>query len=184
MRIRAPKKNAIDEQSKPPVSLRHDHTQEPAGLFGWFRRRKKAEERLKAFSGGTIEFAHNGFYRGPHHRHWLRHTCGCLFLASEAEVAKLGESACAFCGVSNVEDLSRFGSVEAVQELVAIMTGQNLEFCSTNRLGKADESYSFFCHIHQSKVHSTFSTFAERPDEVCVDCFFDALKRRSIAGGV
>ena len=178
MRIRTKRIVAGIKQKEVPV-IRHDLPRAVGGVTGWFNRRKKANERLHALSEGTIEFAGNGFYRGPSIRHWLKHTCGCHFLASESEVARLGEFACVFCGVSNVDDLKRFGSVSAVQELVAIITYENIEFCGSNKLGHADDTYVFYCHVHGERIRCTFSEFVVRSDEICVECFFDALKRRA-----
>lgn len=149
---------------------------------GWFQRRKQAEKRLKSLANGNITFAEGGYRGGPHRRYWMQHTCGARFLASEMEVAQMGEQACAYCGARHVEDLSRFGSIEAIQELVALMTGGSLVFSTKNKLGAVDDIYNFYCCIHEQTVHGTFSAFIENPDGICTDCFFDDLVRRARYG--
>lgn len=161
---------------------RTDGPHEKSEVVGWFQRRKQAEKRLKSLAGGTITFAESGYRGGPHRRYWMRHTCGAHFLASEMEVAQMGEDVCVFCGVRAVDDLARFGSVEAVEEIVALMTGGALAFSAKNRLGAADDVYAFYCCIHEKPVHATFTAFVENPDGICTDCFFDSLVRRSMHG--
>lgn len=161
---------------------RADLPETSARVQGWFQRRKDAEKRLLEISNDTILLAEST-YRGPESRHWLRHTdCGCLFIASEQEVAQLGPDVCPLCGVTDVKDLSRFGSIESVRELVWMMTSGRLEFCDDNVLGFADDVYKFMCHVHDCSVLGNFSSFASDPDNLCPHCLTDRLSRRLFNG--
>jgi len=150
----------------------HNLRLEP-NIRGWFQLRKRAAQRLKNISGGTIELAEGG-YRGHHVRHWMRHlTCGCLFLASVQEVFDTdADLVCPFCNVSTVDDMTRFGSAAAVRELVHWMAS-GVDFPETNNLGRASDDYDFVCTIHDIRLTSSFTDFVANPDDLCPVCRFN-----------
>lgn len=172
------------DQNQPQINDSLHHTAQATQQFfsalrpkpsirGWFQLRKRAIQRLRTISEGTIELAEGG-YRGHSARHWMRHLdCGCLFRASVQELFHVGsESICPFCNVATVDDMTRFGSAAAVRELVYWMT-TGIDFLETNRLGRASDNYEFICTVHDIRLTATFTDFVSAPDSLCPVCRFD-----------
>jgi hypothetical protein len=148
----------------------HAHTAD-SRIKGWYQKRKRAAQRVRAISGDTVVLAEPG-YRGHHAKHWWRHDdCGCLFVDSLIGLAKRAPSEiCPYCSIESLDDLSRLGSVGAVRELVWALSSGNVDFDDGNRLGSAGDDYRFVCQTHNFIFSSSFSNFVADPHFACPIC--------------
>ena len=140
-------------------------------ITGWYHKRKRASQRMRAISGDTVFLAEPG-YRGHHARHLWRHDdCGCLFVDSLIGLAaKAKDDLCPYCNIGALDDLTRLGSVEAVRELVWAMSTGNVDFEGGNHLGPAGDEYQFVCQIHNFVFSSSFTNFVADPYFACPIC--------------
>jgi hypothetical protein len=141
------------------------------GVTGWYQARKRAEQRLRSASAGMISL-HEGGYRGDQSWHWMQDLrCGHVFLASVREIVLDGaERACPFCYPP--QNLSRFGSVEAVQELSLQLSHGNVLFAAENDLRGADDYYDFLCDLVGIRCQQTFHAFVKNCVQGCPECAF------------
>lgn len=143
----------------------------------WYQQRKRASQRLRNLSGGNITIFEPG-YRGHQRRHWMRsERCEHIFTASLREVALAKGKICPFCHPP--VDLSLYGSVAAVQELVYTLSFGNIQFADENVLKNADDLYEFICQLHRHRYKGTFSKFIKEPMQSCAECSFENQYRSS-----
>lgn len=135
-------------------------------ITGWYGKRKRASQRLKVISQGSVEIAEPG-YRGDDKRHWLRHECGCVFTVSLHELAGCNhDEICPLCSINSLNDLTRFGSVDALGELIRNLTQGRIDFPMGNRLGASSEEYGFVCQVHGGYLFfARFSDVVNDPDK-------------------
>jgi len=142
------------------------------GATGWYQARKRAGQRLRSTTAGMVVL-HEGGYRGDHSRHWMQDLrCGHVFLASVRELV-LGdaEQACPFCNCPP-QDLTRFGSIEATQELSLQLSNGSIVFAPENELREADDYYVFLCSHVGIRCQQTFSGFVQSSVQGCHECPF------------
>lgn len=141
------------------------------GQGGWYHQRRRASQRLRSLSRGTITFYEDGF-RGDMQRHWMKNeVCEHVFKASLKEIYSIGhEKICPFCTVTS--DLRRFGSIGAVQEHVYRLSHGNIEFMPENVLGSSSDDYLFSCNIHHFIFEKSFHGFLEAPTRACHICIY------------
>jgi hypothetical protein len=113
---------------------------------------------------------------GPHYfdrwrRLWVQHTrCGNWFWVSVAELIEGGHAgACPHC--NPVTDLSRFGTIENLRQLV-YSRGQLAVEIFTNYLGSSRKRYIFFCRAHRRLYLARFDDFLRNAGGTngCPDC--------------
>jgi hypothetical protein len=138
---------------------------------GWYQQRKRAQQRLRNMSNGSLVIHENG-YRGDHVRHWLQNqNCEHVFKASLKEVVIFGATRiCPFCNGS--KDMERYGSVEAIQEHVYRLSMETVEFLPDNVLSSSGEDYKFRCVFH-TIFETTFDDFLEKNGDPCPICDFE-----------
>ena len=125
-------------------------------------------------SNGNILLFDNG-YRGDHRRHRVQDLrCEHVFYISLKELAlEQADKACPFC--NPVDDLRRYGSVEAIQEFVLLHSDNKIYFSSDNHLGGQEDIYTFGCSVHKMLLHDTFRNFIAKTESggLCFACAFD-----------
>lgn len=148
---------------------RMDRRQCLDNVANWYQIRKRASQRIRNVSEGQVILLDNG-YRGDHRRHWVK-DCRCehVYRISLKELIQLqGQGTCPFCNIPS--DLSRCGSIQAVQEHVYRLSHGNIFFLGNNPLGSVDDTYQFQCLIHSLYFLQPFRRFMEAPEHGCDSC--------------
>jgi len=145
---------------------------EGGNVHGWYQARKRATQRLRSLSGGRLTLVEDG-YRGHQSRHWLQDSeCEHVFRASLKEVFTIGpDKICPFCNIP--EDVSRCGTVAAVQQNVESLSYSNINFIFENELRGPDDLYEFACLVHGVRFKGTYRKFLQDPVNFCNFCAFD-----------
>lgn len=139
---------------------------------GWYKQRQRFSQRLYSLSGGKIILRTDYPFSGINARNWIQAECEHVFISRLKEIFTVGaDKICPFCHIP--DDLSRCGSIEAVQQNVESLSFSNIEFLPENVLGSPDDLYSFSCLIHHFRFEGTYRQFIQAPEFFCHICAID-----------
>jgi hypothetical protein len=147
----------------------------PAGnnCAGWYKQKQRFSQRLYSLTKGKIVLRDDYPFRGLNAWNWVQSETRCqhVYLASLKLIFELGaDNVCPFCNIP--DDLTRCGSIQAVQQNVESLSYSNIEFLAENELKGPDDLYAFACLIHQFKFAATYRDSINNPEQLCHICTF------------